>query len=116
MAGSIPYTRIFTNNVAVDAASYVSDTWIAGCDQNQRVTLMSLEVGIATQAILSQVLSTSSTGATPFATIALNAGGTIAINQVARFDTFLGASIYMNFQFNATTTMKRFYAIERNRW
>lgn len=116
MAGSIPYTRIFINNTAVDAASYVNSEWIEAGDLNQRVQLLSLEVDIATQAILYKVLSTSSSGATPYATIALNAGATIPINEAYGFDTFIGASVYMNFQFSATTTMKEFWAIQRNRW
>lgn len=113
---AIPYTKIDVQNTAVDAASYVNSTWIAGGDQNQKFSLLGIELSIATQAILYKVLSTSSDGTSPFATIALNTGAAIPVNAAHGFDTFAKASVFMNFQFSATTTCQEFFVVERMRW
>lgn len=108
--------RVNIQNSAVDAASYVATTWIAGGDLNQLFSMLDVETSIATTAILYKVISVNSDGSSPFATIAMNNGVTLTANAGFGWSTFAKASTFINFQFSATTTLKEFWVVERPRW
>lgn len=108
--------RVDIQNSAVDAASYVATTWIAGGDLNQKFSMLDIETSIGTTAILYKVLSTSSDGTSPFATIAMESGVSLTAGNGYGWSTINKASVYMNFQFSATTTVEQFWAVERMKW
>ena len=108
--------RVNIQNSAVDAASFVATTWIAGGDLNQMFSMLDVETSIATTAILYKVISVNSDGSSPFATISMEGGTSLTVGAGYGWSTFAKASTYINFQFSATTTLKEFWVVERMKW
>lgn len=104
-------------NSAVDAASYIGTNWHSGGDLNQTFAIWDVNVALATQASIIAHLSATSTGSTPFATLAVgNAGATLAAGVDYNFTVIAKASTYCNFQVTATVTVEKFYCVQRKVW
>lgn len=101
--------------VAIDAASYVWTVWKPIVNQGQNPETWRIQVDIATAAYPNLIVSANSAGTTPLCTAALNAAGALTVNALYAFDHGVrnqndsGATLYYNYQWSATTTMKLFW-------
>ena len=64
----------------VDAASNIGTSWVRGADLNQGFSMWDIQAVVATTAILSYVVSATSSGASPYATGALEGGTALTAN------------------------------------
>lgn len=112
------HTKIaLTNRGSVDSASYIATSWIAGGQLSPKLSMLDVQIALqGTDAIFYVVWSENSDGSSPFATSALNAGGTLKASLLYGFSHTGLASVFWNYQLSATTTVELLHVVEQFDW